>query len=163
MALLKEKARLHELLHDTDHRVHQWLELTEKTFEFACSAQRWFSQGDSLIKRQILTSIASNLTLKDKKLRIDAKNPFRILAESIPYLLAKNRIFEPAKNDVSTTKNRALCPVRPMDLRGQDDVRTSGGIRQWRVVVQQLWRHVTGCRDECPTLLVALRQIVKAT
>ena len=117
MALLKEKARLEELLHDTGHRVHQWLELTEKTFEFACSAQRWFAKGNPEVKRQILTAIASNLTLKDKKLRIDAKNPFRILEESLPRLVAENWGFEPAKRGVLTTKNRALCPVRPTDLR----------------------------------------------
>jgi hypothetical protein len=42
---LKEKVWLAELLRDTDHRVDQWLELSEKTFEFACMARQWFARG----------------------------------------------------------------------------------------------------------------------
>jgi len=66
--LLKEKARLEELSRDTGHRVEQWVQSAEKIFEFACSAPVRFTAGDSTTKKEILASVGSNLTLKDKKL-----------------------------------------------------------------------------------------------
>jgi len=83
LELLKEKSALEELLNDTGHRVEQWLTLSEKTFEFAFTAQKRFATGDLKTKKEILSTISSNLTLKDKKLCIEAKKPFFIIEKSI--------------------------------------------------------------------------------
>ena len=64
-ALLKEKARLEELMQDTGHRVEQWLELSEKTFEFACSARQWFAKGDLETKKTILTALGLYLGIRE--------------------------------------------------------------------------------------------------
>lgn len=124
MALLKEKSRLEELFHDTGHRVNQWLELSEKTFEFSCYAREWFAKGDSQAKRGILTAIYSNLKLKDKELNIEAKNPFLIIEKSMKGAVGENRVFEPMKNG-STTEQSVVFDhgLRPM-LPVIDDVRT---------------------------------------
>jgi len=44
--LIQEKTRLEELLQDTGRRVEKWLELSEKTFEFAYTARERFAKGD---------------------------------------------------------------------------------------------------------------------
>ena len=95
--LLKEKARLEEFLQDTGHRVEHWMELAEGTFKFACSAREWFAKGELKVKKEILTAIGSNLTLKDKKFCIEAKNPFLILEKSLLRTPAVQVRFEPQK------------------------------------------------------------------
>ena len=90
--LLKEKAALEELLRDAGHRVEQWLTLSEKMFEFACTARERFAKGDHLVKKQILMAIGSNLILNNKKLSFEAKEPFFIL-ETSPH--PDNDEFEP--------------------------------------------------------------------
>ena len=66
VALLKEKSRLEELFQDTGHRAEKWLESSEKTFEFACTARTRFAEGNFQTKKEILAAIGSNLILKDK-------------------------------------------------------------------------------------------------
>jgi len=73
--LLAEKVRLEEQLRDVEHRVEQWTEIAEQTFVFACYAREWFAKGTFEDKRHILMAVGSNPVLKDKILRIDAKNP----------------------------------------------------------------------------------------
>ena len=57
---------------------------------FRYRAISWFDSGDCEARRMILQILGSNPTLKDKKLSIQAKNPFRLDAEptSIASLLA---------------------------------------------------------------------------
>jgi site-specific DNA recombinase len=124
--LLKEKARLEELLRDIGHRVEQWLEITEKTFDFACSARKRFSQGTMQTKKEILGAVGSNLILKGKKLFIEAKKPFLILEMSLPPARPENGSFEPKKSAVRQGQNAPLGAPR-LTLRGRrDDVRTFG-------------------------------------
>jgi DNA invertase Pin-like site-specific DNA recombinase len=81
--LVNEKTRLEELFQDTGHGVNRWLELSEKTFEFACAARDRFAKGDPGTKKAILASVGSNLTLKGKTLLIQANKPFLILETSL--------------------------------------------------------------------------------
>ena len=115
--LLKEKARLEELLQDTGHRVEHWVELAEKTFEFACSAREWFAKGDLKVKKEILTAIGSNLTLKGKNLFIEAKNPFLILEKSLLRTPAAYARFEPEKFLANKGKRELMGSLRPTGLR----------------------------------------------
>jgi DNA invertase Pin-like site-specific DNA recombinase len=112
MALLKEKQMLEEQLSDTGHRVEQWMKLAEETFEFAYTARNRFANGDPKTKKAILIAIGSNLTLSDKKLRIKAKKPFFIIAQSKKGSEDKNGAIEPKmlgsvepQECPSTTKN----------------------------------------------------------
>ena len=81
--LLKEKAALEELLNDAGQRVEHQLKLSEQTFEFACTAQERFANGNPKTKKEILATIGSNLTLTDKKLIIEARKPFFILENEL--------------------------------------------------------------------------------
>ena len=123
--LLKEKASLEELLRDIGHRVEQWLDLSEKTFEFACTARSRFAQGDSKTKKEILMAIRSNLILKDRKLSIEARKPFFILENSLSPDEPGIDAIEPEitvrlqrRKDVSVSLNPTWGAIR-------DDVRTS--------------------------------------
>jgi len=112
--LLKEKARLEELSRDTGQRVEAWLTSAENIFEFACTAPARFAKGDFATKKEILAAVGSNLTLKDKTLRIEAIKPFVILEKSLKGVAERNDGLEP--ENIGSTKRQkepcgSLCPT----------------------------------------------------
>jgi len=126
LALLKEKAALEELLQDAGHRVERWLKLSEEMFEFACTARAKFAQGDAMTKKAILSAIGSNLTLKDKKLCIEAKKPFFLLETSLARAEAEIGTFEPEKTKSAQGRKGRRASPRPFRCASQHDVRTYG-------------------------------------
>jgi site-specific DNA recombinase len=54
-----------------------WIEPYEKLSLFSNRAAEWFCVGDARTKRLILQVVGSNPTLKDKKVLIEANEPFR--------------------------------------------------------------------------------------
>jgi len=54
-----------------------WLEPAEQLISFSNRAISWFQHGDEQTKRLIVGVVGSNLVLKDKRLSIEAKIPFR--------------------------------------------------------------------------------------
>lgn len=79
--LLIEQGKIKEKLEDADEASKNWLELTEKTFEFSHHARYWFNHGSLEDKKLILQTIGSNFVLKDKKLHIEPVKLFSIVAE----------------------------------------------------------------------------------
>ena len=75
--LKEEKAGLEGKKKDVGERVNQWLELSTKTFDFACYARARFEATESLQeKKEILATVGSNFILLDKILRISVPKPF---------------------------------------------------------------------------------------
>ena len=124
--LLKEKSALEELLQDTGHRVEQALTLSEKLFEFACTVQIQFAKGDAQTKKEILSTIGSNLTLKDKRLSIEATKPFCVLEKSMSDQEPKIQPIEPENTRLPYRQKEACASLRPNVLGDLDDVRTYG-------------------------------------
>lgn len=124
--LLKQKAGLEELLQDVGLRIEQQLTLSEKTFEFACTAQERFAKGGPKTKKEMLLTFGSNLTLKDKRLRIEAKEPFFLLEKSMSDAESENEPIEPEKNGLSQRRNGTIGLNLHAKLGGLDDVRTYG-------------------------------------
>lgn len=120
VVLLKEKTALEELLQDAGHRVNQWMKLAEQTFEFACTVRERFANGDAKIKKEILATVGSNLTLKDKTLRIEARKPFFILGNSVFDANPETDPIEPKNIGQSPTRKSAFAPLRPNVLRDLD-------------------------------------------
>lgn len=113
-----ELANLKEKLNDTEHRADKWLELSEKTFEFACYARTIFQEGDLHTKKQILEAIGSNLLLKDKTLNIQAQKPFLLIEHVVQGVKAESRRFEPLKMPMNKEKSRAFGSAHPIWLPG---------------------------------------------
>jgi site-specific DNA recombinase len=124
MELLKEKAALEELLQDTGQGVEKSLELSEKSFDFACKARSRFSAGDCQTKKEILAAIGSNLILKDKKLSIQAPEPFFLLENTLHPGPGQPEPIEPEKDGLTQTPNDPTIPPRPDLCTCPDDVRT---------------------------------------
>ncbi len=106
--LLSEKERLQELLKDTDNRQNKWIDAAEQTFTFAHEARSKFEEAkqnkDIRKQREILLALGSNLTLKDRKLNIQALEPFAIIQKALVKIPAAGEMFEPTKTIVNKKK-----------------------------------------------------------
>ncbi|MCD6297731.1 MAG: recombinase family protein [Deltaproteobacteria bacterium] len=122
--LIKEKARLEELLNDTSGRVERWLDVAEKTFGFACHATEWFAKGGAEEKGRVLQAIGSNLTLKDKKLHIQVKKPLLLIARVVKGVPEVKAEFEPKNKGLNERKLEQIYSKNPVVLRELDEART---------------------------------------
>ena len=86
--LTQEREKLKQRLERLE--AESWIEPSRKLFLFSNRAKFWLVHGENNERRLILSTVGSNLLLKDKKLTVDAKKPFRILREraSFPDLLS---------------------------------------------------------------------------
>ncbi|WP_445219362.1 recombinase family protein [Bradyrhizobium sp. Pa8] len=86
--LQEEQIRLQHTLSDTSGGANLFEPFREVVL-FRNRAADWFRNGNNREKRQILQTVCSNLYLKDKILKFEAKKPFASLAQtaSIPHQL----------------------------------------------------------------------------
>lgn len=118
--LLKEKARLQELLEDTDAGVTYNLERAEKTFDFATNARENFKDASPEARREFVAALAedSNLLLTNKKLGFSEDNRFFILRDRLKDEPSVKPGFEPpqmpgGRASLASEYNQSLS------LRGQ--------------------------------------------
>lgn len=77
--LSQEQAKLSQRIKQLN--AEQWIEPSRRLFLFSNRAIFWLVHGTIDQKRLILATVGSNLTIKAKELKIDAKKPFRQIAE----------------------------------------------------------------------------------
>lgn len=64
--------------------MEHWLELSERTYNFARYASTWFTNGDIETKRAIFACLGSNLILKDQNINVELRKPFQFIFENLP-------------------------------------------------------------------------------
>ncbi len=96
--LLKEKASLENELSQQGKKIEEWVELTEKTFNFARYAQTWFAKGDLDQKRAVFACLGSHFLIKDQKVAINMRKPFNFIFEGLPKAKEELRRLEPIEN-----------------------------------------------------------------
>jgi site-specific DNA recombinase len=82
--LLKQQAELQDELKAQGEDIAEWVELSERTFNFARYARTWFEHGDLETKRAIFACLGSDLLLKDQKVHLALRKPFKIIFEGLP-------------------------------------------------------------------------------
>lgn len=96
VVLLKEKNQLETELNDTGKKIEEWLDFSERTFNFARYARMWFANGDLDTKRAIFACLSSNLRLKGKNVSVfPLKKPFNMIFEGLPEAVEELSRFEP--------------------------------------------------------------------
>jgi len=88
-----------------------------KNFDFATGVSEIFENGNYKDKLEALSEFCSNLTLKDKKLRICEKKVYSIIIKGLKEAKAKNEQFEPKKYEADNEKTEVFTSVRPTLLR----------------------------------------------
>ncbi len=96
--LKKQLTKLKLQLNSTENRAATWLELTEKTFNFARHARNEFAKGDIRQRREIFSALGQNYVLKDKKVSIEANEWLVPIEKAYPALEAEYKRLELDKN-----------------------------------------------------------------
>lgn len=100
-----EMLRIDDTLRNTEKRADDWLELTEKAFDFATYARVRFNDGDVIVKRDILKTLGANFKLKDHKLTLDPSEWLVPIGEMYP-ALEKEYIRRGGTNKNATSKEK---------------------------------------------------------
>ena len=116
-SLLKEQAGLKAKLGDTENRASSWLELSEKTFNFACYARYWFKNGSLDEKKSILQTIGSDFVLEDGKITIQLQKPYFIIQDANEHEEKYAKRLELPKKLVLSPQIRDLALQNPTWLR----------------------------------------------
>lgn len=109
--LQKKIAQLRSNLREMESRADKWLELTEKTFNFATYAHVWFLNGTLGEKREILRGLCSNPIIKDQKITIEAKKWFIPIGTRYKPLEEKYLRLELNKTPLNSVKREALASL----------------------------------------------------
>jgi site-specific DNA recombinase len=118
--LREEKVRFQELLKDTDNRVNKWMKKAEAIFAFARDARKEFETGGLEKQKQILSSLGSNLLLKDQKLQILIQKPLLLIGEVAPEARAIKNKVRTSKNSQNKRTLAEFYAQSPTLLRGLD-------------------------------------------
>ncbi len=119
-----EVNKIKQLLSETENRAEKWLELTEQTFDFATYAHARFLTSDQKTKREIMTALGQNPTIKDGKLSIQANKWFIPIMEAYPALEKEYLRLEPNKKRSIKAKTEALTSVHARWYAIVDTIRT---------------------------------------
>lgn len=121
---LAEKSRLKDLLDRTDAHVEQWNRSADEMLTFIEQAVDRFKSGSLQVKREILSTLGSNLTLKDKKLSLDVEKcilPMQKVSAEVRKIKAR---LEPPNSNEKQRDFEQSCSENPILLRWVEDVRT---------------------------------------
>lgn len=122
--LLKEKARLEEILNDNNSNVEKWLNRGEAFFDFVCYARYWLENGTPKDKFEILRAIGSNLTMRDKKLALELHYPFVAIGELTERVPESRKEFKPDNIGLNKEDLEAIFYTSPIVSPLMDSLRT---------------------------------------
>lgn len=107
--------QLKENLRETETRTDKWLELTEKTFNFATYAQKAFIEANNKngleLKKEILLTIGKIPIIKDKKLIIEPNDWLIPIKNDYPKLEAEYLRLELDKKPLNKAKTELMSSV----------------------------------------------------
>lgn len=98
-------------LRDTESRAEKWLELTERTFNFACYARKKFITGSLEEKREIFAALGQNFLVKAKKVSLEASEWFVPIEKAYPALEAEYKRLELNKKLTTAERNAAFAQL----------------------------------------------------
>ena len=96
-----------EQLHE---RAVDWVSIANDYMEFAKNARSSFTEGTAETKQGILTSLGSNLVLKDKKLNVDLAKPLSAIKSTYELAQSENVRLEPLNTLMLQGSNNQTNP-----------------------------------------------------
>ncbi len=100
-----------------DQKQYDWIDLSKKTFDFACYARYWFRNGDVKTKTQILEMLGSNLKLHNKEVLVNGDSLWWIIEKAKKEAKELGVWLEPTKKAGPVDFNAYLDPAIPTLLR----------------------------------------------
>jgi site-specific DNA recombinase len=115
--LLEEKYTLENDLAAQSVALEKWLELSERTFNFTRYAGVWFLKGDMETRRAIFASLGSNLSVKDKKVSIHLRKPFKLLFDNLADIEKEMLLVRTSENETNKGQIVTFVPACPLGRR----------------------------------------------
>ena len=109
--LISSIAKLDDDLRSTEDRAENWLELSEKVFDFATYARSNFQNGNLKVKRQVLMTLGGNFTLKDGSLSITPNEWLVPIENTYPAIEKSYLRVRTKQKATSSDKDMALMSV----------------------------------------------------
>jgi hypothetical protein len=97
------------MFNDTGKRIDKWIETGDRMFDFIKNAKYKFESGKPEVKRSILSTLGSDLVLKDKILSLSIEKslfPLKRVSKSVNEI--KKRL-EPLNNEDKQREFDRLC------------------------------------------------------
>jgi len=116
--LKNEIIQLKKNLNETEDRAEKWLELTEKTFNFATYARSAFLKASKMgksgleLKKEILLALGKSPLIIDEKLFIEPNEWFIPINKDYSKLAIEYQRLEPHKMPMNKAKIEALASIR---------------------------------------------------
>lgn len=104
--------RLKEETGATEERAEKWLELTERTFNFATYAHKAFLFGDLAAKKEIVMALGQNFEIKDRLLQFEANKWLQPIAEDYPAMASEYEKVRTADDTSGKAKTAAIAGIR---------------------------------------------------
>jgi DNA invertase Pin-like site-specific DNA recombinase len=108
---------------------------TASTLDYACHARLWLREGTLEQKREVFAALGSNLTLKDKKVRIDLTYPLPEIERMIEIASEIISRFEPTEHADKMGTISTFGTKIPDLVRGLNAIRTyfqNSGKKFWQ-------------------------------
>lgn len=112
--LEKQKRLLQESINSYTEQVDEYIQLAQRTFNFATYAYIWFKEGDRDTKRSIFNCLGSNPILKDQIINFSLHRPFQFIAndkKAIEDEFGQARTSKNLSNKAETANFLAEFPV----------------------------------------------------
>lgn len=109
--LLKKKEVAESRVKTTSDELETWVELSEKTFDLARYASIWFENGTIEQRKAIMSSLGSNLTLKDGKVQLYLHPFLETFIENKKYVSVEIPQVRTSENSMYTRQNAAFGDV----------------------------------------------------
>src|SRR3989344_3149620 len=119
-SLLKKKASLENDLKDQGRAIEDWVELSERTFNFARYARMWFANGDMQTKRAVLSALGSHLIIQDQKLNVELHPYFKVILENLPQAERELLKIRTSENPLDKRQIATILAKCPSLRRGRD-------------------------------------------
>ncbi|HUC89087.1 MAG TPA: recombinase family protein [Candidatus Paceibacterota bacterium] len=116
--LLADKKKLDDLFGNTSKRVERWLENADEMLTFIEEAKYKFDKGTIETRRSILSTLGSDLILKDKIFNIDIEKSIFPIKRITKDIKAISERLEPLKGIEKQKQFNALCEKNPILLGG---------------------------------------------
>ena len=140
-ALTHEKHSLEGDIEAHSRDMEQWVELSERTYNFARYAGIWFTNGNIETKRAIFACLGSNLILKDQNIKVELRKPFQFIVENLPEAERELVQVRTSENPLYKGQNVSFNPkLTKMRKRGDSNSRSGlpdAGFRNRSI--QPLW------------------------
>ena len=109
--LLKKKEVAESRVKTTSDELETWVELSEKTFDLARYASIWFENGTNEQRKAIMSSLGSNLTLKDGKVQLYLHPFLETFIENKKYVSVEIPQVRTSENSMYARQNVAFGDV----------------------------------------------------